>query len=79
MSIDRVTEGRHVAGERHAGSDVAPERARVVDSHLGLGDVRRDTEIRDPQVLQCQKESAERNGEWGEWEGGRGEQYNCCS
>ena len=51
MSIDGITERGHVAREGHAGSDVAPQRACVVDSHLGLSDVCRDAEIRDPQIL----------------------------
>ena len=51
MSVDRITERGHVAREGHAGSDVAPQGARVVHSHLGLRDVCRDAEIRDPQVL----------------------------
>ena len=51
MAVHGVTERGHVARERHAGSHVAPERARVVDPHLGLRDVRGDTEVGNPEVL----------------------------
>ena len=51
MSIHRVTEGRHVARERHTGSDIAPQRPRVVDTHLGVCDVCCHTEVGNPEVL----------------------------
>ena len=51
MSVHWVTERWHVARERHAGSDVAPERASIVDSHLGLRDVSGNTEIGNPEIL----------------------------
>ena len=52
MPVHGVTQRGEVAGERHAGSDIVPQTAHPMDLHLGLCDVRGDTEIRQPQVLE---------------------------
>ena len=51
MTVHRVAEGRHVASQRHRGSDVSPETARVVHPHVGHRDVGGDGEVGQPQVL----------------------------
>ena len=51
VTIDGVTERRHVARERHARPNIAPQGTGCVYSHFRVGDVRCDAEIRQPEIF----------------------------